>query len=105
MICETRPSDCSTSVGIVRADEATGICAMEVAAVATHAISKATQAFRRGKLVEIKSSYSSVCAVSNSSSMTWTAGLAKKEPNHTGGYHTDLGVSKQTPQLKHTLKQ
>jgi hypothetical protein len=54
MICEMRPSDCSTSVGIVRADEATGICAKAVAAEATSAISKATQAFRRGKLVEIK---------------------------------------------------
>src|SRR5215210_3691353 len=89
MICVTRPSDCSTSVGIVRADEATGICATVVAAEATSAISKATQAFRRGKLVEIKSSYSSSCAVSNGSYMTWTAGFAKvRSQNHLGGYHT-----------------
>src|ERR1044072_107367 len=71
MICEMRPSDCSTSVGIVLAEEATGIWATEVAAEATSAISKATQAFRREKLVNIKSSYSSICAVSNGSSMIW----------------------------------
>src|SRR5829696_8399170 len=90
MICVTRPSDCSTSVGIVRADEPTGIWATVVAAEATSAISKATQAFRRGKLVEFKS-YSSICAVSNGSSMTWTVGLAEEPKSHWRLPHGFLG--------------
>src|SRR5688500_683822 len=58
MISVIRPSDCSTSVGIVRADEATGIWAKVLAAEATSAVSKATRAIKRGMLADIKTSYS-----------------------------------------------
>src|SRR5215217_2992078 len=97
-----RPSDCSTSLGIVRADEATGIWAKVVAAEAASAISKATQDFRRGKLVKIKF-YSSVCAVSNGSSMTWTVGLAKEgAKSHRRLPHRFLGCQTNTAVETHS---
>src|SRR5215510_4487724 len=92
MICVIRPSDCSTSVGIVLADEATGIWAKLLAGAPPSVVSKATQAIKRGKLADIKSSYSFKvyanpratpshkrqhsfnCAVSNGSSMIWIQG-------------------------------
>jgi hypothetical protein len=54
----TRPSDCSTSEGIVLADEATGIWAKLLTGEPMNIIRTATQAAKRGKLAKIKSSYS-----------------------------------------------
>src|ERR1700752_621203 len=105
MICRMRTSDCSTSVGIVLADEATGIWATEIVAEATSAISKATQAFRREKLVDIKFVLLLNCAVSNGSSMIWILQDSPKEPKITLEVTTRIfGVSNQTPQMKHTSK-
>src|SRR5687768_9803448 len=70
MICVMRPSDCSTSVGIVRADEATGIWAKVLAAEATSAVSTATRAIKRGKLADIKIVLLLEC-VAGGSSMIW----------------------------------
>ena len=100
-----RPSDCSTSVGLDRADEATGICAKLLAAEATSAVSKATRAIKRGKLADINTSFSfnadatferleshkrqhSLCAVSIGSSMIWILQDSLTEPITFGGYHT-----------------
>src|SRR5215210_5669447 len=98
MIWLIRPSDCSTSVGIDRADEATGICAKLLAAEATSAVSKATRAIKRGKLADIKTSFSFnarcdlratrksqvaafvVCGISDGSSMIWILQDSLMEP-------------------------
>src|ERR1043165_6542002 len=89
MICVIRPSDCSTSVGIVLADEATGICAKLLTGETAIVVNKATPAIKRGKLADIKlvvllqgicepssdskpqPAHSFNCAVSNDSSMIW----------------------------------
>jgi hypothetical protein len=47
-----RASDCSTAVGILRADEAAGICAKLETGEATTAINKPTGT-NRGKLTDI----------------------------------------------------
>ena len=52
-----------------------------------------------------KSSLLLNCAVSNGSLYDLDCELAEAEPNHIGGYHTVFWGVKQTPQLKHTLKQ
>src|SRR4029078_8202113 len=124
MICVIRPSDCSTSVGIILAEEATGICAKVLAGKPASIVSKATQAIKRGKLEDIKivvllegicepratlshkRQHSFYCAVSDGSSMVWIQqDSRKRSQNHTGGYHTVfLGVN-ETPTMKHTLKQ
>lgn len=70
MICVIRLSDCSTSVGIVRADEATGIWAKVLAAEATSAVSTAARATKRVKLVDIKIVVLLDC-VACGSSMIW----------------------------------
>src|SRR6185369_1479515 len=95
MTCVMRASDCSTSVGIDRADEAAGICALLLAAEATSAVNKPTRAIKRVKLADIKfvvlpykvrceyacdlpgrkittAAFTFSGAVSNDSSMTWT---------------------------------
>jgi hypothetical protein len=69
MICATRPSDCSTSDGIARADDAVGICPKMFVAEATSAVNKAKRAIKRGKLAAIKIVVLLVCAVSGGSSM------------------------------------
>src|SRR6185369_5612318 len=70
MICVMRPSDCSTSVGIVRADEATGIWAKLLVAQPMSTVSKAERAIKRGKLADIKFVVLLNC-VAGGSSMIW----------------------------------
>src|ERR671915_436006 len=103
MICVTRLSDCSTSVGIVRADEATGIWAKVLVAEATSAVSKATRANKRGKLADIKIVVLLACVAGwLLNDLGYYKDSQKTEPNQFGGYHTVFQGVNQTPDWKHT---